>query len=136
MFHCHRQRDIVIDGFLSKVYWHILSLLQKTIMKYFTCFYFPKVTRVDMYELRRQQIRIGLIKASRVLLKHQVILRQILTQEVLLECQHPEPDTNTSDDEITETPNMILQQVMMMATQPSPLKAIFSQEELEVSKDS
>ena len=105
-------------------------------MKYFTCFYFPKVTRVDMYELRRQQIRIGLIKASRVLLKHQVILRQILTQEVLLECQHPEPDTNTSDDEITETPNMILQQVMMMATQPSPLKAIFSQEELEVCKDS
>ena len=91
-----------------------------------------------MFELCKQQIRVGLLRAARVLLKHQTILRKILTQCLLPELQHQEaePTHSGSDDELstdTETPpNMILQQLMMAATQPSPLKALFTREELEV----
>lgn len=94
------------------------------------------VTRVDMMELRKQQIKLGMLRAGRVLLKHQNILRKILTQCVLPELLPAEVDTSTSDydypTESVDIPNMILQQVLMAATQPSPLKALFARDELEV----
>lgn len=90
-----------------------------------------------MLELCRQQTRLGLLRAARVLLKHQNILRQILLQSVLPELQHNESEpSNTSDEdsspEAPEYPNLILQQILVSATQPSPLKALFTREEMEV----
>ena len=89
-----------------------------------------------MMELCRQQVRLGLLRAARVLLKHQNVLRQVLLQPVLPELAHPEPEPSTGDDEtVTETtdyPNLILQHILVSATQPSPLKALFTREEMEV----
>ena len=90
--------------------------------------------KLDLQELRRQQIRVGLLKAARVLLQHQDVLRRVLTQIVLPQSpSQPEIDGAGSDDEgEADTPNLILHQLMVTATQPSPLKATFTREELEV----
>ena len=97
--------------------------------------YVPIVgVKLDLQELRRQQIRVGLLKAARVLLQHQDVLRRVLTQIVLPQSPPPpEIDGAGSDDEgEADTPNLILHQLMVTATQPSPLKATFTREELEV----
>ena len=76
----------------------------------------------------------GLLKAARVLLQHQDVLRKILHQVVLPQApSHLEVEAAGSDDESeVDTPNLILHQLMVAATQPSPLKATFTREELEV----
>lgn len=90
-----------------------------------------------MADLRKQQIKLGMLRAGRVLLQHQNFLRKILTQVTLPELQHAEVDTSTSDDDYSpdtgESPNTILQQFLMSATQPSPLKALFGRDELEAA---
>lgn len=84
-------------------------------------------------ELRKQQLRLGILKASRVLLSRQEVLRQVLSQRI-----HPSlmpiQDTSepSSDEDAPEPPSTILQQLMVAATQPSPLKPVFTKEELEV----
>ncbi|XP_060607151.1 E3 ubiquitin-protein ligase HERC2-like isoform X1 [Ruditapes philippinarum] len=94
-------------------------------------------TRVDMADLRKQQIKLGMLRAGRVLLQHQNFLRKILTQVTLPELQHAEVDNSPSDDDYSpdtgESPNTILQQFLMSATQPSPLKALFGRDELEAA---
>ena len=92
--------------------------------------------KLDLQELRRQQIRVGLLKTARLLLQHQDVLRKVLTQVVLPQSPPPpEIDGTGSDDEgEVDTPNLILHQLMVTATQPSPLKATFTREELEVNK--
>ncbi|KAL3879973.1 hypothetical protein ACJMK2_032247, partial [Sinanodonta woodiana] len=95
-----------------------------------------EVLKLDIGELRRQRIRLGLLRAARVLFTHQDILRQVLSQVVLPACRPPDNELAASEEELSlesESPNTILQQLMMMATQPSPLKAIFSREELEAA---
>ena len=98
------------------------------------CKYFLGGSKLDLQELRRQQIRVGLLKAARVLLQHQDVLRKVLNQVVLPQSPSaPEADTTGSDDEgEADMPNLILHQLMVTATQPSPLKATFTREELEV----
>ena len=94
-------------------------------------------SKLDLQELRRQQIRVGLLKAARVLLQHQDVLRKVLHQVVLPQTpSHPEIEAAGSDDESeVDAPNLILHQLMVAATQPSPLKATFTREELEVCPD-
>lgn len=86
-----------------------------------------------MKELRKQQIRLGLLKAARVLFSCQDKLRQVLLQSLPPDWLPSE--TEPSDDPLspdTEAPGSILQQLMVAGTQPSPIKAFFSREELEV----
>ena len=66
--------------------------------------------------LRRQQIRLGLLKAARVLFSQQDNLRQIMG--------------GISDSQ--EEKYSLFQQLLGAATRPSPIKAIFGKEELEV----
>ena len=86
-------------------------------------------------ELRRQQLRFSIFKASRVLLSRQEFLRQVLSQRLLRSLVPPQEQTElpSGEEETTEPPNTILQQLMVAATQPSPLKPVFTKEELEVS---
>ncbi|XP_052796353.1 E3 ubiquitin-protein ligase HERC2-like isoform X2 [Mya arenaria] len=95
-----------------------------------------EMSHVDMFELRRQQQRLGLLRAVRVLLSYQNILRQILSRGLLPELSPAEQDPSSTMDEEgageqTEGPNHILQHVLVSATQPSTLKALFTREELE-----
>lgn len=81
--------------------------------------------------LRSQQHQLAAIKACRQLFRHQRILRKVLKQ--------PSVDTvltfetlNEGTDVETNPEQLLIQKIMLKATQPSPLKAIFSREELEV----
>ncbi|XP_021378315.1 E3 ubiquitin-protein ligase HERC2-like isoform X2 [Mizuhopecten yessoensis] len=91
----------------------------------------------DICDLRRQQLRLCLIRACRVLFSRQEKLRLIMSQSVNQEAvPAPDPDLSGSDDELgdgPEAPSTILQQLMLSATQPSPLKAVFTREELEAA---
>ena len=66
--------------------------------------------------LREQQIRLGLLKAARVLFSQQDNLRQIMRQ------------TEVEGEEYS-----LFQQLLGAATRPSPIKAVFGRDELEVS---
>ena len=72
---------------------------------------------VDKSLLRQQQITLGLLKAARVLCSRQDNLRQILNHQA-----------ESSDGGSTFS----LQQLMCSAIKPSPIKALFDREELEV----
>jgi len=76
---------------------------------------------VDTSLLRQQQITLGLLKAARVLCSRQDNLRQILNHQ-----------TESLDDSGSST--FSLQQLMSSAIKPSPIRALFDREELEVSK--
>lgn len=72
---------------------------------------------VDTSQLRQQQVTLGLLKAARVLCSKQDNLRQILNHQA-----------DSSDGGSTFS----LQQLMCSAIKPSPIKALFDREELEV----
>lgn len=66
--------------------------------------------------LRQEQIRLGLLKAARVLFSQQQNLLQIMA--------HP---TSAEGDQFS-----LFQQLLSAATRPSTIKAMFSRDELEV----
>ncbi|KAK3100706.1 hypothetical protein FSP39_024049, partial [Pinctada imbricata] len=91
---------------------------------------------IDMRDLRKQQLKLGLLRASRVLLSNQDFLRLILFKPFSPELLPPELESPTggSDDELSqesETQGSIYQYLMVASTQPSPLKPGFHKEELE-----
>ncbi|GAB6021505.1 E3 ubiquitin-protein ligase herc2 [Chamberlinius hualienensis] len=114
-----------------------------------------QVNTIDVKLLHHQKRLLGIIKACRVLFKHQDILRQILLQPVLddtqssfcntvLSCSGVDRSTFTSDEMFEECSIsdsmslethsctcLLIQFMMSKAIQPSPIKAIFSREDLE-----
>ena len=89
--------------------------------------------------LEKQQIRLALLKAARVLFSHQENLRKILSQTAYKEPTVSDTSVEGAAQEETtpetETgPKILMQQLMLVATQPSPVKAVFAREELEVKK--
>ena len=73
---------------------------------------------MDTTLLRQQQITLGLLKAARVLCSRQDNLRQMLNHQA-----------ESSDGDSSA---FSLQQLMCSAIKPSPIKALFDREELEV----
>ena len=73
-------------------------------------------TSVNVPQLRQQQIRLGLLKAARVLFSQQENLRQIMSRPA-----------GSEDEQFS-----LFQQLLSAATRPSPIKAMFSRNELEV----
>lgn len=96
-----------------------------------------------MSALEKHQIRFLLVKAARVIFTSQDNLRQILLQlapgsqasELLVGgADVLAADGMALDDNSTYTSQpMLMQRLMQAATQPSPVKAIFSRHELEVT---
>lgn len=74
------------------------------------------VDAMDIPLLRQQQIRLGLLKAARVLFSQQENLRQIMARPASAE-----------GDQYS-----LFQQLLSAATRPSPIKAMFTRDELEV----
>lgn len=73
---------------------------------------------IDVTSLRQQQIRLGLLKAARVLFSQQENLIEIMTNK-----------TTVIEDDYQYS---LFQQLLSAATRPSPVKAMFGKEELEV----
>lgn len=125
---CVLQHLIVVILICNFCFWSDMTLY----------FFVTASVSLDVDDLRRQQLRLCLIKACRVLFGRQEKLRLILMQSMAHEVPTaPDPDLSGSDDELgdgNEVPSTILQQLMLSATQPSPLKAVFTREELEVSR--
>ncbi|XP_064481734.1 E3 ubiquitin-protein ligase HERC2-like isoform X2 [Ornithodoros turicata] len=85
---------------------------------------------VNISLLKSQQILLGTIKATSILVSQQSILRQVLLQNV-----SEQPSMETEDETSADTPSsmLLVEQIMATATLPSILRAIFSREELEVA---
>ena len=80
--------------------------------------------------LRHQQHLLAAIKAGRVLLKYQPMLRRVLKRPAL--SPHTSLEAlNEVDDLETETTSLLLHQLIATAVQPSPLKSKYSCRELE-----
>nr|XP_032812660.1 E3 ubiquitin-protein ligase HERC2 isoform X4 [Petromyzon marinus] len=98
---------------------------------------------VDVVLLARHQVLLYVLKAARTLLSHQDKLRQIQSQPALLEQPNPSldegavavasPDVSDLSPDMPQPPMILLQQLLTAATQPSPLKAIFTRQELEAA---
>lgn len=98
---------------------------------------------MECCELRRQQLRLGLLRAARVLLAHQSMLRRVLSRplppdlapphgDLLMPGEAADSSQVEEEGEHSSGPTLILHQVLAAATQPSPLKALFAREEMEV----
>lgn len=111
-------------------------------------FFHSKGCGLNTKLLHKQQIRLGLLKAARVLFSQQDNLHKVLSQPAVLDLgfassletgvgfsSSTEEDLNTLQQE-PATNISLLQHLMVAATQPSPLKAIFSREEMEVNNSS
>ena len=85
-----------------------------------------------MKALRKQQLRLGLLKAAQTLLLQQNALRQVLSQPTIVASDGDCGAACVDDDGDTTGPVFLMQHLMQVATQPSPVKAIFTREELEV----
>ncbi|KAL8607282.1 hypothetical protein ACOMHN_047613 [Nucella lapillus] len=101
-------------------------------------------------DLVKQQMLLGVMRAAACLCRHQHNLRSILGQPVpsdptpspshalLLAAQGLSPDGPGSEEEgstgeVGPQQSSLLQQVLATATQPSPLKAMFTLEEMKVA---
>lgn len=71
---------------------------------------------INILLLRQEQIRLGLLKAARVLFSQQENLQQIMANP-----------TSSEGDQFS-----LFQQLLSAATRPSPIKAMFGRDELEV----
>ena len=104
---------------------------------------------VNEKQLKKQKMRLVLLKACRVLIGSQDYLRQILSQPIAAEVlaatvaaegggvqQPAEGEDGTAGSQLDTSgsggPTMLMQMLMSAATQPSPIKALFSRAELEV----
>lgn len=98
-------------------------------------------------DLIKQEILLGQMRAAACLYLHQINLRSILCQPVpadpnpgsthalMLAAQglgHEGSEEEGPVGEVGPQQTNLLQQILMVATQPSPLKAMFSMEEMQV----
>nr|CAD7421973.1 unnamed protein product [Timema poppensis] len=87
---------------------------------------------VNVTLLRTQQQRLTAMNAIAVLFRHQMLLRHILRHRTLESSASLEALNEGEDlDPVSET--LLVQRLIVKATQPSPLKSTFGKAELEVS---
>ncbi|CAG7818352.1 unnamed protein product [Allacma fusca] len=104
----------------------LLSLsVNKMRAKNFSQQYFSN--NVNIILLRRQQEMLLILKATRVLLSNQNQLRKVLKQPYVSSGETKSHDIDFESSKI----DLLLEKVLARATQPSPVKAIFSRKELE-----
>ncbi|XP_039436955.1 probable E3 ubiquitin-protein ligase HERC2 isoform X1 [Culex pipiens pallens] len=104
---------------------------------------------INMGLLQTQQINFSALKATKVLFRHQSLLRKILRQrspgitrssskdslsdrDGSPEEGKPRSESNTSEESQAYT-ELLIQTILLRATQPSPLKACYSFQEMELA---
>uniref|UniRef100_UPI00358FCF6D E3 ubiquitin-protein ligase HERC2 n=1 Tax=Myxine glutinosa TaxID=7769 RepID=UPI00358FCF6D len=104
--------------------------------------HFGPADELDVSLLTCHQLRLFLVKAVRSLLMHQERLRRVLSLPAHPGFQHiaaGDDDVSTRGDisdgssEGPPAPQFLLQHLLIASTQPSPLKATFSRQELEAA---
>ena len=84
--------------------------------------------------LRQQQQRLAGMKAIKVLFSHQNTLRHVLKQVVVYGTASVESIDDTDDLEPgKKKETLLIQKLLLKATQPSPVKAMYQTEELEAA---
>ncbi|KAM7290215.1 E3 ubiquitin-protein ligase HERC2 isoform X3 [Ixodes scapularis] len=98
-----------------------------------------EASSVNVGLLTRQHLLLGTIRATRVLASQQSVLRKVLMQSIA-EQQQQQPqsmaDSTCAEEDSTAdafAPVTLTEQVMAAATQPSPLRPLFSRLELEAA---
>jgi E3 ubiquitin-protein ligase HERC2 len=95
-------------------------------------FVFILAGMVNISLLRTQQQRLAAMNACSVLFRHQNLLRHVLKHHTLGSSPSLEVLNEGEElDPVTET--LLIQKLISKATQPSPLKATFGKNEIEVS---
>ena len=99
---------------------------------------------IDLQLLRKQQMRLGLMQAARKVFSRQDNLRQLLSLttaawDMSASGGQATPEEGGNSPSPAEELGALdrytlLQQLMCAATQPSPVKALFTRQELEVSQ--
>lgn len=89
---------------------------------------------MDVSILRTQQLQLVALDACSGLFRHQSLLRRVLKLHSLetsvLEALNEEDDIDFDMDAEAET--LLIQKLIVKATQPSPIKAVYSKSELQV----
>ena len=84
--------------------------------------------------LRQQQQRLSGLKAVKILFSHQNSLRHVLKQVVVYGSNSVESIEDSDDaDLIKKRETLLIQRLLLKATQPSPVKAMYQAEELEAA---
>ncbi|XP_042145750.1 E3 ubiquitin-protein ligase HERC2 isoform X2 [Ixodes scapularis] len=99
-----------------------------------------EASSVNVGLLTRQHLLLGTIRATRVLASQQSVLRKVLMQSIAEQQQQQQPqsmaDSTCAEEDSTAdafAPVTLTEQVMAAATQPSPLRPLFSRLELEAA---
>jgi E3 ubiquitin-protein ligase HERC2 len=115
---------------------------------------------IETKNLRMQQIQLSVLKATRLLFRHQTLLRKILRQrspgfvrytseDSLTSDKNGDPDKPTEEagkataaatdseakkfDETSRDNELLVQSILLRATQPSPLRACYTFQEMELA---
>jgi len=83
--------------------------------------------------LRQQQQRLAILKAIKVLFTHQNSLRHVLKQIVVYGSSSLESFEDPDAEDLKKKEVMLIQRLLVKATQPSPVKAMYQAEELEAA---
>jgi len=87
---------------------------------------------VNVSLLRTQQQRLAAMNACNVLFRHQNLLRHVLKHHTL--GSSPSLEVLNEGEELdTLSETLLIQKLIAKATQPSPLKAIFGKNDIEVN---
>lgn len=101
-----------------------------------------EVTSFDLSLLSYQQIQLASLKATQVLFRHQSLLKTILKQrspgitkyssdETVQSDENDEKKPETSADQLKQ--DLLVQSILSRAIQSSPLKACYTQPEMEIA---
>ena len=84
--------------------------------------------------LRQQQQRLSGLKAVKILFSHQNSLRHVLKQVVVYGSNSVESIEDSEDADVNKKrETLLIQRLLLKATQPSPVKAMYQAEELEAA---
>lgn len=89
------------------------------------------IGQISQQYLRVQQNILSCLNATRTLHSNQYRLRKILKYHINSTEQTTEQQT--SDEETDQTPVLLVQKILVKATQPSPLKPGFTLEEMQLA---
>lgn len=94
---------------------------------------FSFADEINMNLLMRQQLSLSVIKAGQVIFSHQDLLRQVLLQAAPTNdpaTGHDGASTDSTDPQAP--PTLLLHKLMTKAVYPSPIKAIYGEDDLLV----
>lgn len=100
--------------------------------------------KIDSKFLRKQQLYLASLKATQILFRHQTLLRRVLRQRTRA-LEHGTSHSSLNDDKLSDSNDddnddddlldnkLLIQTILQLATQPSPLKACYKYPEMKTA---